>query len=102
MKFNEDLRRYVPSEQLDKAYGGDLDFEYDHKLYWPALTAECQRRREAYKARWVQAGKRIGEYEEYLRGGPQKSVQQILGVAEKETDGVQVDGATIDISKLKV
>lgn len=102
MKFNEDLRQYVPPEQLWNAFGGDLDFEYDHKLYWPALTAECSKRREAYKARWLEAGSRIGEYEEYLRGGQQKSISQVLDEAQKTTSGVQVSGTDIDISKLKV
>ncbi len=74
MVFNQDLRRYVPPSQLDKAYNGDADFEYDHSQYWPALNRLCQERRAAYRERWVQAGSKIGEYEMYLRGGNQKSL----------------------------
>jgi len=102
MKFNESSRSYVPTEQLWKQYGGDLDFEYDHNAYWPALDAETKKRRTAYKQRWIAGGKRIGEYEEYLRGGNQKSIVQLLDEAEKSTDGVKVDGTAIDIGKLKV
>jgi len=102
MKFNESSRQYVPTEQLWKQYGGDLDFEYDHNSYWPALDAETKKRRVAYKQRWIAGGKRIGEYEEYLRGGNQKSIVQLLEEAEKSTDGVHVDGNAIDIGKLKV
>ena len=102
MKFNESTRQYVPPEQLWKQYGGDLEFEYDHKTYWPALEAETNRRREAYKQRWVAAGKKIGEYEEYLRGGNQKSIQQLLEEVEKSPNSVHVDGHEIDIGKLKV
>ena len=102
MKFNEDLRKYVPPQQLQKANGGDLNFEYDHKLYWPALNAECDRRRAAYKQRWIDAGKKIGEYEEYLRGGSQKCIRDMLGEAEKDGEGVKVGDETIDIGKLKV
>lgn len=72
MKFNEDLSKYVPKQQLWKGLypsSGELDFEYEHATYWPALTQECARRREAYRERWIAGGKRIGEFEEYLRGG---------------------------------
>lgn len=102
MKFNEDLRKHVPPQQLWKASGGDLDFEYEHSKYWPALDAECQKRRAAYKQRWVEAGKSVGEYEEYLRGGDQEPLSQVSGDAEKSTDGVQIDGQDVDIGKLKV
>ena len=102
MKFNEDLRQYVPAEQLWKAYGGGLNFEYDHPVYWPELDKECARRREAYQARWIQGGKRVGEYEEYLRGGNQKSISQHLEQAGTTSQNAKVDGADIDISKLKV
>jgi len=71
MIFNQDLRKHVPPAQLDKAYGGDADFEYDHTIYWPALTKICAEKRAAYEERWVKAGKRIGEFEAYLKGGDQ-------------------------------
>lgn len=77
MVFNEDLRKYIPSAQLDKAYNGGADFEYDHSEYWPALNRLCHERRAAYKERWVQAGSNIGEYEMYLRGGNQKPLAVI-------------------------
>lgn len=69
MIFNQDLRKYIPPSQLDPEYGGDADFVYDHKVYWPALCKITEERRAAMKARWVKAGSKIGEYEEYLRGG---------------------------------
>lgn len=69
MIFNQDLRKYIPAVQLDPEYGGDADFEYVHKLYWPALCRICDERRAAMKQRWLKAGAKIGEYEEYLRGG---------------------------------
>lgn len=102
MKFNEDLRNWVPPEQLQKSSGGDLDFEYDHAAYWPALTKECQKRQAAYKARWVAAGKRTGEYEEYLRGGRQKSISATLDEVERTTNGVQINGTKVDIGALEV
>ncbi|KAG9996552.1 CRAL/TRIO domain-containing protein, partial [Aureobasidium melanogenum] len=102
MKFNEDLKKYVPTKQLWKDYGGELNFDYDHNAYWPALNKECDRRREAYKQRWVDAGKKIGEYEDYLRGGEQKCLRDLSGGVEKESAGVKVTDETPDIASLKV
>ena len=69
MKFNEPLPQHVPTGQLLKAFGGDLQFEYDHKTYWPALNELCDQRRRDFVARWEKAGKQIGEHEAFLRGG---------------------------------
>jgi CRAL/TRIO domain len=68
LKFNEDIRIYVPPEQLWKEFNGDLDFEYDHTAYWPAFISLCNQRRAEYKARWEKAGKHYGESERYLKG----------------------------------
>lgn len=38
LKFNEDTRQHVPPQQLWKEFSGDLDFEYDHDVYWPAFN----------------------------------------------------------------
>ncbi|KAH9828174.1 phosphatidylinositol transfer protein PDR16-like [Teratosphaeria destructans] len=93
MKFNEDLKKYIPAQQLWKKYGGELDFVYEHETYWPALHDECRRRREAYRARWERAGKRVGEYEAYLRGGDHPSLQQMLDQANGGVDGELADAA---------
>lgn len=87
MKFNEDMKKWVPTEQLWNAQGGELNFEYDHKVYWAALQKETDARRAAYRERWEAGGKRIGEFEDYLRGAKVKSLGQTVeeagGVAEK-------------------
>ena len=75
MVFNQDLRKHVPPSQLDKEHGGDVDFEYDHTIYWPALNTMCEKRRAERKRRWEEAGKEIGEFEAYLRGGDQKPLR---------------------------
>lgn len=69
LKFNEDIRQYVPPEQLWKEFGGDVDFDYDHATYWPVLLKVCEERRAERKARWEKAGKQYGESETYLKGG---------------------------------
>lgn len=75
LKFNEDMRQYVPSEQLwSTDWNGDMDFDYDHETYWPALNKLCQDKREDKLARWKAAGSIIGESEDYLTGGTNVSV----------------------------
>ena len=66
------MTNYVPPEQLLKPFGGQVEFDYHHDIYWPALDKLCTLRREDYFARWVKAGKQIGEHELYLRGGDAK------------------------------
>ena len=74
IKYDQDLKNFVPPEQLIKPYGGEVDFIYDHQVYWPALLELAASRREEYTARWIRGGKRIGESERYLRGGEEKGV----------------------------
>lgn len=77
IKFNEDYGIHVPREQLMKEAGGEVEFEYDHGSYWSSLTGLAEAKREAYRKRWEAAGKRLGEYEVYLRGGEQKPLVEV-------------------------
>jgi hypothetical protein len=87
LKFNEDLRQHVPAGQLLKETGGDVEFEYDHSVYWPTLNKLADQRRAEYRQRWIDGGKMIGEYENYLRGGSSlgrsKSEAKSLPLEEK-------------------
>ncbi|KAI1624815.1 4-nitrophenyl phosphatase [Exophiala viscosa] len=82
IKFNEDMGLHVPREQLLKESGGYVEFEYDHEVYWPALNDLCELQRAERQARWEKGGRRIGEYETYLKGGEEKSL------AEREREDV--------------
>ena len=68
MKFDVDMRKVVPPEQLMQVYGGDVEFEYEHGVYWPALNTLADERRREIRQRWESAGKKIGESEKYLKG----------------------------------
>lgn len=57
-----------------KNAGGEVDFEYDHSVYWPALAKLAEERRAARTERWEKAGKLVGESEIYLWGGEEPSV----------------------------
>lgn len=70
LKFDENLRQLVPPQQLIKAYSGDVEFQYEHEIYWPALNALAETRRKEMFARWEKVGKRLGESESYLKGDP--------------------------------
>ncbi|KAF2851396.1 CRAL/TRIO domain-containing protein [Plenodomus tracheiphilus IPT5] len=74
IKPNEPLPNHVPTSQLMKVSGGDVDFKYDHSVYWPALEKLTEERRQQRKARWETAGRLIGESEIYLWGGEEGSV----------------------------
>ncbi|KAI2641908.1 CRAL/TRIO domain-containing protein [Hypomontagnella submonticulosa] len=69
LKFNEDMTQYVPKEQLWAEFpGGELQFEYDHDVYWPALQRLYTEKRAERVRRWEAGGKQIGEKEDYLKG----------------------------------
>ncbi len=78
LKFNGDMREHVPPEQLWKQFHGDLDFEYDHEIYWPALLKLTEEKQRELRERWVKGGKQYGENEIYLKGGSEPSVSQSL------------------------
>jgi len=86
LRYNEPLADHIPPAQLMTAAGGELDFKYDHAVYWPALTKLAAERRQQRVERWEKAGKLIGESEVYLWGGEEGSV----GGKKEET--VQVNG----------
>ncbi|KAI2829092.1 hypothetical protein CBS63078_4400 [Aspergillus niger] len=79
LKFNEDLGQHVPPGQLMKSMGGEVEFRYDHSIYWPTLNKLADQRRAAYKERWIQGGKRVGEIENYLKTGTSPSLSQTEG-----------------------
>lgn len=77
LKFNEDMSQYVPKEHLWTTFKGDLDFDYDHSVYWPAMNKLATERREKRTERWIAGGKHIGESEDYLNG---KTAMGISGI----------------------
>jgi len=86
LKFNENLREYVPSEQLIELFGGDCHFEYDHETFWPEYLKLASERRERYFARWKAAGGGIGQSEWDLRAEEDTPVKKV------ETQDIPSDG----------
>lgn len=85
----------MPAEQLwSEGYKGDLNFEYDHSIYWPTLTKLCEEKRAAKKARWEAAGKKLGESEAYMLGeGPIAQTQAPSPQTPAESNHATVDKA---------
>jgi hypothetical protein len=84
LKFNDDMRQHVPPQQLWNEFHGDLEFEYDHATYWPALLKLCEERQIEQRGRWAKAGKHYGESEIYLKGGNVPSVGQASALETSE------------------
>jgi hypothetical protein len=92
MRYNEPLIDHVPATQLMKNAGGEVEFEYDHAVYWPALDTLAAQRRQERRQRWEAAGKLVGESEIYLWGGDESSVSSGKQEAKPEeavTEGVK-------------
>lgn len=66
--FDQPFPEYVPKDNLDKDFGGVLDFEYDHEKYWPALVAMAEEKRQRYYKRFEKFGSKVGLSEVDLRG----------------------------------
>ena len=89
LKFNEDMRQHAPPQQLWTEFQGDLEFDYEHSVYWPALLQLCEERRREQKEHWVKAGKHYGESEPYLKGGSSQSVGQACEPVPEATAAVE-------------
>ena len=98
LKFNEEMRLHVPPEQLLKMRGGDVDFEYEHAVYWPALNKLAEERRKEQEARWTRGGKRVGELEAYLRGGQEEGIRDL---ELKNEEKVQADALAEKLAALE-
>ncbi|CEP63194.1 phosphatidylinositol transporter LALA0_S07e04588g [Lachancea lanzarotensis] len=66
--FDEPFPKYVPEDQLDKLYGGLLDFTYNHDVYWPRLLEISAEKRSHYLSRFEKFGSKVGLSEYDLRG----------------------------------
>lgn len=38
MRFNPDLRELIPMEQLDAAFGGEFEYEFEPISYWDQIV----------------------------------------------------------------
>jgi len=65
-----DATSLIPPEQLQKIFGGSINFEYDHSKYFPTLTKLCFERKQENLKRWNQFGRgKCGLDEAIIKGG---------------------------------
>ena len=102
LKFNEDMTKYVPREQLWAEWDGDLQFEYDHAEYWPAMNALCEQRRAERRVRWEKGGKMVGELESFLAGGVEVGVAGKMIGDDNVHETVQQQQQQHDVGGLNV
>lgn len=66
--YDQPFVNYVPKQQLDTDFNGDVNFEYDHEKYWPAMANLASKKREHYNERFLKFGGIVGLLEHDLRG----------------------------------
>lgn len=66
--FDQPFPEYVPVVQLDKDFGGQVNFEYDHDKYWPDMVSVAQEKKRKYVKRFETFGSQVGLSEVDLRG----------------------------------
>jgi hypothetical protein len=113
--FEEPLDLYVPKDQLDQEVGGDLEFEYDHDQYFPAMNEMAAKKRANYMKNFYALGAQVGLSEVDLRkevdesdgSSPLTLTDEKVGNGNLETDaladmlkGVDLDTKeeTIDVN----
>ncbi|KAG8950290.1 hypothetical protein FRC03_012917 [Tulasnella sp. 419] len=54
--------------QITKTWGGDIEFPYDHELYWKSLNDMCEARQKAKMEKWKELGGTVGLSEWDIQG----------------------------------
>jgi hypothetical protein len=105
--FDEPFPRYVPVDQLDKLYGGHVDFTYNHKVYWDRMNEIAAEKRKHYQQRFKKFGSIVGLSERDLRGDDEElhhPVEQLWESvkAKSSTEKSPVDAITEKVEVLQV
>lgn len=66
--FDQPFPNYVPLDQLDKDFGGKVNFKYDHDKYWHEMISLAEEKKRRYIKRFETFGLRVGLSEIDLRG----------------------------------
>lgn len=65
--FDEPFTKFIPLDQLDVIYGGNLNFEYDHSKYWDEMVRIADLKHGKYMENFDKLGGEIGLNEIDLR-----------------------------------
>lgn len=58
--FDEPFTNYIDPNNLEAAYGGNLDFHYNHKKYWPDFIEKSRERRINNYNKFLELGGCVG------------------------------------------
>lgn len=72
--FDEPFENYIDPSQLDALYNGELDFHYNHEVYWPDLTAKVKKLRDSQYSRFLKFGATVGISEFDLKGDQDEAI----------------------------
>lgn len=86
-----DATALIPASQLQKIFGGDINMEYDHKTYFPALTKLCMERKAANLERWRKYGNNLCGLDEAIIRGARVPGQEANGEKAVATQEADVD-----------
>ena len=75
--FDEPFVKYVPKDELDSLYGGELKFKYKQDVYWPSLVNAAREKRDHYFKRFQSLGGIVGLSEVDLRGTHDKLIYPV-------------------------
>lgn len=75
--FDQPFPEYVPTTQLDKDFGGRVNFEYDHDKYWNEMIVIAEEKKRKYVKRFETFGSHVGLSEVDLRGEHEKLVHPL-------------------------
>lgn len=95
---NANATDLVPPGQLQAMFGGDVQFEYDHATYFPAITKLCQERKAANLQRWKKFGNgKCGLSESTIRG----AVTPVYQAGEDHFEDPPLASKELVLEKLK-
>lgn len=66
--FDQPFPHYVPVSQLDKDFGGLVNFDYKHEKYWEEMIRMAEEKKRKYVAQFEKFGSKVGLSEVDLRG----------------------------------
>ena len=71
MRFNPKVVQdgLFTADNVWKEFGGDIEFKYDHKTYWPNFIQMCSDRRKQQMEKWRQLGGTVGLKEWDIKQG---------------------------------
>ncbi|KAF6009684.1 hypothetical protein HII12_003230 [Brettanomyces bruxellensis] len=101
LEFDADFSTFCPREQLDKEFNGSVDFEYNHKVYYPALIKTCRKNRERYMERFKKFGSVVGLSEIDLRGNSD-DLQVPVGSHPWEKKGANISLSQITSTQSRI